>query len=109
MDRRKVKTQQTKQPPVIPGSDEKYLLEELENIARTLNIQVRTEKGDFTSSLCRLGKEHIMFLKKDEPVSKKVDVLARELALQNLENINIIPAVQKILDEAASVEKRHAH
>jgi hypothetical protein len=76
---------------------EKLLLA-LEDIAKTLNLKVRQEKGDFAGGSCVKDDEPIILLNKRHMIDKRINVLARELASFDLSGIEIPRPVMDVID-----------
>ena len=79
-------------------SEEEVLLA-LETLAKTLDVQIRYEKGDFIGGLCRIGEHNAILLQKTDPPVKKIQLLAKALGSFNLDQIYILPALREIIDE----------
>ena len=75
------------------------LREELESLSDKLGITVRYEQGDFKGGICQVKEETLLIVPKRLPLEKQVQLLSRELAQFPLENIYILPAIRKLLDE----------
>ena len=67
-------------------SQEETLLA-LETLAKTLDVEVRYEKGDFNGGLCRIDDRCILLVQKTDPLHRKIHVLARELGAMNFDHI----------------------
>ncbi|MBN2356368.1 hypothetical protein JXO59_09660 [candidate division KSB1 bacterium] len=79
-------------------NDEELLLA-LETLARTLDVEVRYEKGDFIGGFCRIGEQQIILIQKADPVYKKISILARELGSFDLDQIYILPVIRELIAE----------
>ena len=99
MDRRKIKKPKEKRA-VIFGMNPSEALQALETLARALEVEVRTEKGEFQSGLCHVHGKNVLFLRRDDTTDKKIDVLARELATFNLDQLYIVPAIRQLLEQS---------
>ena len=77
-------------------SDEEVLLA-LETLAQALQIQVRYEKGDFIGGLCRFGEQQTLLLQKNDPILKKIHILARELGAFDLDQLYVVPALRDLI------------
>ncbi len=87
-------------------SQEETLLA-LETLAKTLDVEVRYEKGDFNGGLCRIDDRCILLVQKTDPLHRKIHVLARELGAMNFDHIFVMPALRLLIEEeAASVHLR---
>jgi len=105
MGSRKAKTQQAKNNTLIHGMPESEALQAFETLAQTLGVKVRYEKGDFKSALCRVEHENLIIIQKDIPADKKNQVFANEFSKFDLENIYVVPALRKILQNTTSPEE----
>ncbi len=74
----------------------------LETLAKTLDVEVRYEKGDFSGGLCRIDDKAILLLQKADPLYRKISILARELGTCNLDSIYIVPALRTLIEEEAT-------
>jgi hypothetical protein len=74
------------------------ILSTLEDIARTLNLKVRQEKGDFAGGSCVKDDEPIILLNKRHMIDKRIVILSRELAPYDLSGIEIPKPVLEIID-----------
>lgn len=99
MGGRKTKTQQTKRNTLIYGMFESEVLQAFETLAQTLGVKVRYDKGDFKSALCRVKDDNLIVIQKDIPAKKKIKIFAREFAKIDLNNIYVVPALKKIMQE----------
>ena len=99
MDRRKTQGKQSGKTSLIFGMKIDEALQALEMLAHALDIEVRYEKGDFQSGLCRVGDKNVILIKKERHTAKMVYALARELAPMDFANIYVMPALQQIFDE----------
>lgn len=105
MGGRKAKTQRAKNNTLIYGMPESEALQAFETLAQTLGVKVRYEKGDFKSALCRVEDENLIIIQKDIPADKKIRVFANEFSKFDLENIYVVPALRKILQNTTSPEE----
>ena len=79
--------------------NEESVLQELENISTKLGVIVRYELGDFVGGLCRIDNAKFIIVNKKLPLSKKINVIAREISNLDIEDIFILPAVKEIILE----------
>lgn len=77
---------------------EQDLLCALEEIVANLNITLRYEKGDFEGGLCRVGQDRLLIVNSLSTRKKRISLLAHELAKFTLDDIFIMPAVRKVID-----------
>lgn len=80
----------------------------LETLAKTLDVEVRYEKGDFTGGLCRLDEKNILLVQKNDPPHRKISILARELGAFNLDHIFVVPALRALITEEAAASRTAA-
>ena len=78
-------------------SDE-AIINAFEALAENLSIQIRYEKGDFKGGICRVDDKKTFIINKDLQASKKIDLLAKEFALYDLEDVYILPVLRTIID-----------
>ena len=105
MGRRKAETQWSEEVPVRIGMKESEIVDALETVARSLDVEVRYEKGDFAGGLCKVGNKSLILLHRDDPADKKINVLARELGEFDLDQIYLLPALRDIIDKARTADK----
>jgi hypothetical protein len=83
----------------------------LETLAKTLDVEVRYEKGDFIGGLCRIDDKAILLLQKTDPLYRKITIMARELGNLKLDDIFVVPALRALIEEevasARPVETLH--
>ncbi len=96
MDNRKTKGLLRKK--VIRGLDNSFVLNQLLFMAERLDIIVRQERGDFSGGSCRVEESRLIFIKKQDPDSEKIIVLARELAKFDSDHIEIDEAIRHFMD-----------
>jgi hypothetical protein len=87
-----------KNKKVIRGLDNVFVLAQLLRIAEELDITVRQERGDFSGGSCRVEETRLIFVKKQDPDSEKIIVLARELVKFDFDDIEIEPTVRDYLN-----------
>ncbi len=104
MGGRKTKAQQTEKNTLIYGMPESEALQAFETLAQTLGVKVRYEKGDFKSASCRVENENLIIIQKDIPAEKKIQIFANEFSKFDLENIYVVPALRKILQNPSPEE-----
>ena len=76
------------------------ILQELENLAQRIGIEVRYEKlGTISGGLCRIRDGQVILINKHLTTASKVELLATELALETekLEGIFILPEIRNLL------------
>ena len=99
MDRRGTQKKRRRKNSVVPEFEDTETLVQLETLASTLGVEIRSEKGDFKSGYCRVHDQNLIILKKDDPLEKKIDLIADKLADYNTENIEIHPAIQQLINQ----------
>ena len=62
MGSRKTQTKRKRKSTIIHGMEEADVLLAFETLAKTLNIDVRFEKGDFRSAMCRVQEENVIII-----------------------------------------------
>jgi plasmid stabilization system protein ParE len=76
------------------------LLEQLEELARSCGLRVRSERGDFRSGRCRAGDEEMIILNRRLGDGDRALVLARLLGDQDLERLHLRPDLRRFIDQA---------
>jgi hypothetical protein len=104
MGSRKPKTQRTETLPLSNGMKPAEALEALEALAKQLDIEVRYEKGDFKGGVCRVRDQELILIQKDEPITKKIKLLAKELGERDLETIYVLPALREIIESEMTLD-----
>jgi hypothetical protein len=94
--------------------DERSLLGQLEDLARSLGIEVRYEmlkrEGAFTQGgLCRLKGQHLLLVNSKAPNRDKIEALALAVTRFDLSQVFMKPGLRDFLarvpkDEATSLE-----
>lgn len=79
--------------------EDDILLQQLESLIHDLSIKLRYEKGDFQGGLCKVNGEKIFIVNKKLPTERKIKIFAEDLSQLDLDNIFMVPAVRKIIDE----------
>jgi len=83
--------------------DESAFLMELEEVARSLGIEVRYEnlkrEGSFTSGgLCRLKGQYLLIINSRAAARDKIEALATTLTRFDLSHVYLKPGVREFLD-----------
>ena len=82
------------------------LIQELEDFARQLGIQVRYEKGDFAGGYCILKEQKVLVINRRLNDMRKASVLAQALAEYGIETTFIKPSLRGYIeDEVAKAVK----
>lgn len=79
---------------------EEDLLEQLVELARSLDFDVRFDSGTFRDGSCRVDDRKIIVLNRRSPVSKKVSAISKALSGQPLDGIFVLPAVREAIERA---------
>ena len=79
---------------------EDELLDKLIELARSLNIDVRTVRGKFRDGACRVEDRNLILLNRTSPVPRRITALAEALSDRPLENVFLLPAVRDVIDKA---------
>lgn len=90
--------------------DEKAILDQLEELAQTLGIQVRYEpieiEGSFyAGDLCRLKGENILIINPEATIKDKIQIFARAVKRFDLNQVYIRPALREFLSKKGQEEK----
>ncbi|MEF8796829.1 MAG: hypothetical protein V5A22_10065 [Salinivenus sp.] len=93
--------------------DTTTIIEELEDVARRLGLEVRAEKGNFRGGRCVVGDEELIMLNKRHQPETQLVVMAEALREAPLDTIYLKPAVRQALEETwaatdAAAEAPHA-
>lgn len=98
----------------FPGCmDTTTIIEELQNVADRLGLEVRAEKGNFRGGRCIVGDEELIMLNKRHQPETQLVVMAEALRDAPLDTIYLKPVVRQALEEtwadidAASEEASH--
>ena len=79
--------------------DAEQIVEELETIARQLEVEVRRERGSFRGGHCQMGESAYIILNKRHPSEAHLAILAASLQHYPLDTVYIKPAVRAALEE----------
>jgi len=77
-----------------------HVLDQLEALASALDIEVRYTTLQSDGGLCRVGRRRVLMVNRRLPVLERIDLLARTLPLDELDNVFIPPAVRRVIEEA---------
>lgn len=80
--------------------DTSAIIEELEDVARRLGIEVRAEPGNFDGGRCVVDGEEIIMLNEHDLPETQLVVLAEALQEAPLDTIYLKPAVRRALEDA---------
>jgi hypothetical protein len=83
--------------------DDQTLLNQLEELAQRLTIEIRyvtIRKGDFlaTGGLCRVEDQYIIVVNKKSTIKDKVEILARAIKRFDLSKVYLRPALRDFLE-----------
>jgi len=82
------------------------LVNELEEVARQLGIQIRYEKGDFEGGFCVLKDQKVMVVNKRLHDARKASAFAQALAEYGIETMYMKPSLREYIeDEVAKAAK----
>lgn len=82
------------------------IIEELEQIARQLNLQIRYEKGDFDGGYCVLKEKKILVVNKKITEPRKAVAMALALSEYGVDTIYLKPNIRAFIeDEVVKVKK----
>ena len=83
----------------------KKIIQELEEIARKLGLEIRKGKGSFRGGLCTIGGQETIVLNKLHVPEVHITILAESLKEMSLDSLEIKPAVMKALEDAWDAQK----
>lgn len=82
------------------------IVQELEQVARQLDLEIRHEKGDFEGGYCILKEKKVLVVNKRLVESRKAAAMALALAEFGVESIYLKPAIRTFIeDETAKARK----
>ncbi len=79
--------------------DTTTILDELEDAAERLGVEVRTEKGNFRGGRCIVGGEELIMLNTRHQPETQLVVMAEALRDAPLDTIYLKPAVRDALED----------
>lgn len=74
------------------------IFDHLMDLAGKLDIKVRIEKGDFAGGYCTKEEERVIVLNKRHLIDKRINILAREIAVFDLQGVDVPPPVLAIIE-----------
>jgi hypothetical protein len=85
--------------------DARRVLDQLEDLAETLGVEVvyeRLAEEDLRpkGGLCRVRGQPKVFVDQSESIERRIEILARALSSFNTEDIFLLPQIREILDKA---------
>ena len=85
------------------------LINDMEEIARQLSVQLRYEKGDFEGGYCIIKNQKVVVINKRLPDGRKASALAQALSEYGIETTFVKPNVRAYIeDEVAKAAKGKA-
>jgi hypothetical protein len=75
------------------------IVEELEQTARQLGFEIRSEKGNFQGGRCTVDGDSLIVLNKRHVPERRLAVLARALRDAPLDSVYLKPAVRQALED----------
>ena len=82
----------------------KELLEEFHSLAEKLGVKIMRGKGDFSGGSCVVNKKKVIVINNMKPIEQRLNTLASCFKDYNLEDLYIVPALRKYINEATSLE-----
>ena len=95
---RKTKTRKIREIPLSEQLSNEELLQALETLVKALGIELRYEKGDFSSDMCRAYDQSLIVMKKNDTDTRKITSLCRILSKVSLEGIYVPSEVRTVMD-----------
>ncbi len=91
------------------GMDEKDILDQLEELAKTLGIKIRYEQLQkegtfFPGGLCKVKGENILIINSKSGMDDKIEILAKAVISFDLSRVYMRPALREFLLKHASDE-----
>ena len=80
------------------------LYNEFEDLAVKLGMRIIKGKGDFNGGACILKDEKIIVVNKIKPMEQKLKILASCFNKIGLEDVYIIPALRKLIEESNALD-----
>ena len=84
-----------------------HILDDMVELARSLGYVVRREKGSFKCGACVLHNQKIILLNKHVPAETLSVMMARILALHDLEGLVMKPAIRAAIKKELSTLTAH--
>jgi len=84
-----------------------HILDDMVELARSLGYVVRREKGSFKGGACVLHNQKIILLNKHVPAETLSVMMARILALHDLEGLVMKPAIRAAIKKELSTLTAH--
>lgn len=83
----------------------KKIVQELEDAARNLGLEVRKGKGSFRGGLCTISGQETIVLNKLHVPEVHITILAESLQKYPIESIELKPPVKKALQDALDAQE----
>lgn len=80
----------------------KQIQEELHQLTKDLGIKIRRESGKFKSGWCIVNDNKLILINRTAPPEMVASVVAKCLAMHNLDNVFIKPAIREFIDNERS-------
>lgn len=93
--RRKRKTK-----PLIVTQEQQLLFDELCEILKKNEIDVRIEAGRFDGGYCLVDEKKLFFLNKDHQIEHNIEILVQYLRSIELDDVYLSPKLRSILEES---------
>ena len=88
--------------------DYEKTIAELHELADSLSIRIRYEKGDFDGGYCILHEERLIVVNKKLSPQRKATVIALSIREFGLENVYLKPALREFIEDEAAKARRGA-
>lgn len=76
------------------------IVQELEDAARQLGVQVRREKGSFRGGYCTRNEEELLMLNRNHPPEAHLAILAEALRGLAIDSVYLKPSVRRALEDS---------
>lgn len=83
----------------------KQIQEELHQLSKDLGIKIRRESGKFKSGWCIVNDNKLILINRTAPPEIITSVIAKCLAMHNLDNIFVKPAVRDFIENEKNTLK----
>ena len=80
--------------------EEAIILQDLENLARDLDVEIRYDRLDRAGGLCRYGGRNRLILNRGLSIPERIQLIAQALARFPLDDVYIRPHVRILLEGA---------
>ena len=79
------------------------ILQEFEQLAKALDVEIIQEKGNFKGGYCLLEKEGIIVVNKLNPIEQRIRALAQAFSKLDISKIYMKPAIRNIIDSEVNL------